>query len=73
MYLYARRWRTLSDAPGAIPEEIYAIWQEAAYSDHAMKDAQREQVRTYMKETAQSVWEAADRRKRLRIRYRICL
>ena len=73
MYLYARRWRTLSDAPGAIPEEIYAIWQEAAYSDHAMKDAQREQVRTYMKETAESVWEAADRRKRLRIRYRICL
>lgn len=73
MYLYAQRWRKLSAQPMEIPEEVYAIWQEAAYSDHAMTEAQREVLHSYMVETANAVWNGADRKKRLHIRYRICL
>lgn len=73
MYLYAQRWRGLSGTAGETPSEIYAIWQEAAFSDHAMNETQREAVHAYMKETAQRVWLDADWKKRLTIRYRICL
>lgn len=73
MYLYARKWRELSQTPGEIPAQVYAIWQEAAYSDHTMNNAQREAVRAYMAETAKVVWAEADWKKRLAIRYRICL
>lgn len=73
MYLYAQRWRKLSDASCRIPADVYAVWQEAAYSDHAMSEAQRETVHAYMKETAEKVWSEADWKQRLRIRYRIAL
>lgn len=73
MYLYARKWGTLSDAPAEIPAEVYAIWQEAAFSDHAMNETQREIMRGYLKETAEKIWLAADWKKRLHIRYRIGL
>ena len=73
MYLYAQKWRRLSDVPAQIPAEVYAIWQEAAYSDHTMEEAQRETVHAYMKETVEKVWQDADWKKRLHIRYRICL
>ena len=58
---------------GYTPAQVYAIWQEAAYSDHTMNNAQREAVRAYMTETAKAVWAEADWKKRLAIRYRICL
>ena len=73
MYLYAQRWRSLSDLPCEIPSQVYATWQEAAYSNHAMTARHREVVHRYMVETAEAVWAASGYRKRLRIRYRICL
>lgn len=73
MYLYAQRWRKLSDVPTEIPAAVYDIWQEAAFSDHTMNETQREAVHTYMKETAERVWLDADWKKRLHIQYRICL
>lgn len=73
MYLYMLRWRTMADTDVEIPTEVYAIWQEAAFSDHTMKEAQRETIHAYMKETAERVWKEADWKKRLIIRYRICL
>ena len=73
MYLYAQRWRTLSNSPMEIPVDVYAIWQEAAYSDHAMTAEQREIVHAFMVETACAVWNAADKKKQMYIRYRVCL
>ena len=73
MYLYMLRWRTMADTDVEIPTEVYAIWQEAAFSDHAMDEAQRETIHAYMKEIAEKVWKEADWKKRLIIRYRICL
>lgn len=73
MYLYVQRWRDLMDMPAAVPERVRAIWLEAAYSEHRMNDAQRQIMHAYMKQTATSVWEAAGRKKRLMIRYRIAL
>ena len=73
MYLYAQRWRKISDLPMEIPVDVYAIWQEAAYSDHAMTAEQREIVHAFMVETAYAVWNAADKKKQMYIRYRVCL
>ena len=73
MYLYARKWRALSETAGEIPSQVYAIWQEAAFSDHAMDEAQRETIHAYMQETAEKVWQEANWKKRLTIQYRICL
>ena len=73
MYLYAMRWRALEPAPEPVPEEIYGIWQEAAFSGHKMGEDQRQILRDYMETTAKAVWQRADRRQRLRIRYRLCL
>ena len=73
MYRYAQRWRKFSDLPMEIPEEVKSIWQEAAYSDHAMTAEQREIVHAYMVETAYAVWNAADKKKQMYIRYRVCL
>lgn len=72
-YLYARRWRALDAQPADIPPEIYALWQEAAFSNHAMTQAQRDIMYRYMEQTASAVWEKANRRRRLHIRYRIAL
>ena len=73
MYLYAQRWRKLSDSPMEIPAAVKVIWQEAAYSDHAMTAEQREIVHAFMVETAHAVWNAADKKKQVYIRYRVCL
>lgn len=73
MYLYAKRWRSLSGSAQEIPADVYAIWQEAAYSDHAMTDSQRETMRIFMKKSAKEAWKEADWKKRLKIRYRHCL
>lgn len=72
MYLYAQRWRELGENQ-PVPEDVYAIWQEAAFSDHPMTEAQRAVVHKFMAETATRVWESADWKDRLRIRYRWCL
>lgn len=69
MYRYAQRWRGLNENAEPIPEDVYAIWQEAAYSDHAMTAGQREAVYQFMEATARAVWAKADFRKRLMIQY----
>lgn len=73
MYLYAQRWRSLSEQNVEIPADVYAVWQEAAYSDHAMTAAQREMIHCYMAETAKAVWAKSDWKKRLTIQYRVAL
>jgi hypothetical protein len=72
MYLYAQRWRELGDNQ-PVPEAVYAIWQEAAFSDHPMTGEQRNIVHCYMVDTAKRIWEGADWKMRLRIRYQWCL
>ena len=73
MYLYAMRWRELDPAPEPVPEEIYGIWQEAAFSPHPMEEGQREAVREYLEGAARSAWDKAGRRLRMKIRYGLCL
>lgn len=45
------------------------LWQEAAYSDHPMNEAQREQIKALLKQTQQLVYDHADRRQRFRLQY----
>ncbi len=73
MYLYAMRWRDLEPVPEPVPEEVYQVWQEAAFSGHPMGEDQRQLVHDYMERTAGTVWDRAGRRRRLEIRYRLCL
>lgn len=73
MYLYALRWRDLIPDPEPVPTEVYQIWQEAAFSRHPMEEAQRQAVRSYLERTARSVWDGADWKLRMKIRYRLCL
>lgn len=49
------------------------LWQEAAYSGHAMSEAQREQMAALLRRTEQLVYGAADRRLRFRLQYIDCL
>ncbi len=49
--------------------ESAAIWREAAYSDHAMTDAQRDAVRALLRETETSLYARANRRTRFRLKY----
>lgn len=72
MYSYAQRWRELGDNQ-PVPEDVYAIWQKAAFSDHPMTQQQRNIVHCYMVDTARRIWESADWKMRLRIRYQWCL
>ena len=53
--------------------EAARIWQEAAYSGHAMTAEQRRVVRELLDDTAASLYEKANRRTRFRIRYIDCL
>lgn len=50
-----------------------SIWQEAAYSDHAMSDEQRKIVRELLDAAAATLYEKADRRTRFRMKYIACL
>ena len=49
------------------------LWQEAAYSGHAMNEAQQEQMAALLHRTEQLVYGAADRRLRFRLQYIDCL
>ena len=53
--------------------EAAIIWREAAYSNHAMTDEQREKVRALLDEAAETLYEKADRPTRLRMKYVDCL
>ena len=71
MYLHSRKWLHLR--PAGTPPEITALWLEAAYSDHALTEAQRTQMAQYLAQVEQHVWDSATKRERLHIRYRLCL
>ncbi len=71
MYLHSRKWLRLN--PAETPQEVYALWLEAAYSDHALTETQRAQMAHYLAQVEQRVWNSATKRERLHIRYRLCL
>ena len=71
MYLHSRKWLRLN--PAETPQEITALWLEAAYSDHALTETQRAQMAHYLAQVEQRVWNSATKRERLHIRYRLCL
>lgn len=56
MFLYAKRWQKLHVSPGEIPQDVEAIWLEAAYSEHEMSDEQRMAMRGFVRESAQTAW-----------------
>ena len=49
------------------------LFEEAAYSDHPMTEAQREQVRLFFSETERIFFDEADWKEKLRLRYVKCL
>lgn len=71
MYLHSRKWLQLM--PVETPRDIRDLWLEAAYSDHTLTQAQRARMEEYLARVEQTAWEAAGKRERLRIRYRLCL
>ncbi len=73
MYLYAKRWEKLSAAHIDPTAEVYEIWQEAAYSDHTLTEEKREIMHRYVVDTATAVWQAAPRKKKLMIQYKLAL
>lgn len=73
MYLYARKWRALEETPAAVPEDIYELWLEAAFSEHTLCETHRKKMLDYVKQTAQQIWECSSRRKRFLIRYKYAL
>jgi len=62
-----------SDEYAAQYAEGAAIWQEAAYSEHAMNETQRAAIRALLDRTEETLYEQADRRTRLRLKYKDCL
>ena len=63
----------VSEEYGERYAEAARIWEEAAYSDHAMDGDQRELVRDLMEETEKTLYERADGKTRLRLKYGACL
>ena len=59
----------LSEEYGERYAEAAAIWEEAAYSDHAMDGEKRKFVRELMEETEKTLYERSDRKTRLRLKY----
>ena len=50
-----------------------ALFEEAAYSDHPMTEAQREQMGLFLAETERIFFDEADWKEKLRLRYGKCL
>lgn len=65
--------RITSNEYAARYAEGVAVWQEAAYSGHAMSKQQRAAVRALLEKTEATLYEKADRRTRLRFKYVDCL
>ena len=63
----------LSESYGERYAKAARIWEEAAYSDHAMDEGKRELVRELMEETEKTLYERSDRKTRLRLKYAACL
>lgn len=65
--------RMTSEEYAAQYAKAVVIWQEAAYSEHAMDKRQRDSVRALLKQTEATLYESADRWTRLRLKYKDCL
>lgn len=62
-----------SDECAARYAEGVAIWQEAAYSGHAMSETQRAAIRALLEKTEAALYAKADWRAKLRLKYKECL
>ena len=58
-----------SDAYAASFQNVLPLWQGAAYSPHAMTEDQREQMRSFMNETRDTVLAGMNRREKLAAKY----
>lgn len=50
-------------------EAVLPLWQEAAYSDHPMEEAQRERMADFARQVRQAVWDGLDPRRRFLARF----
>ena len=50
-----------------------ADYEEAAYSSHAIPEEKRRRALELLKETENTLWEKADRKQRMKLKYRMCL
>lgn len=73
-FRYALLWlraagKSAAETPGY--DAAYRLWQEAAFSDHAMTDAQRAEMTRFQEETARDILSRAKRTEKLiyQIRY----
>ena len=64
LYLHSRRW---SGEPA--PENIRALWNEAAYSDHLLTEADRKTMKDYLERTREKVLSQAGLKKKLYYRF----
>ena len=63
----------ISEAYAARYAQAAKIWEEAAYSDHALDDAKRQIIKQLMEETEKTLYASSDRKTRLRLKYVACL
>ena len=75
-FRYALLWLRASESdarelPGY--DAAYKLWQEAAFSDHAMSDAQRDQMTAFQKTVSDTIQSRAGRRLKWKLRYRYAL
>ena len=75
-FRYALLWLRASESdartmPGY--DAAYELWQEAAFSDHAMSDAQRDQMTAFQKTVSDTIQSRAGRRLKWKLRYRYAL
>lgn len=73
MYLHGKRWEAVDGGERVCPKEIYALWQEAAYSDHTLTEEQRTVMKAYLEGLEKEIWEKSDRITRFRIKYKLAL
>lgn len=75
-FRYALLWLRASESdalemPGY--DAAYKLWQEAAFSDHAMSDTQRDQMTAFQQTVSDTIQSRAGRRLRWKLRYRYAL
>ena len=75
-FRYALLWlraagRDAQEMPGY--DAAYQLWQEAAFSDHAMTVEQREQVQTFQKQVSETIQTEAGRFQKWKLRYQYAL
>ena len=71
---WPERWK--DHLPDSYREQFAAcaaLFEEAAYSDHPILEAQREQTRLFLSETERIFFDEADWKEKLRLRYGKCL